>query len=241
MGFEGKSVVVMGAAAGMGEATSKEYARQGAKVLVADIDVPAATGVVEAIRSEGGTAEVHEMDLRRRADVFGTIDRAVELFGGLDVLANVGAVYPQSMIEEMTEEFWDDVLGVDLKGPLFACQAALPHLKKSHGAIVNVSSGAGFYAIPGLGAYAAAKAGLAALGRVVALEAGPTIRVNTVLPGPTATRGTGGRERPETNVPLLGRRLTPQELADVIVWVSSDAASAVNGALIRVDGGYAIL
>ena len=181
------------------------------------------------------------MDLRKRADVFGTIDAAVELFGGLDILANVGAVYPQSPVEEMTEEFWDDVLSVDLKGPLFACQAAVPHLKKSGGVIVNVSSGAGFYAIPGLAAYSAAKAGLVALGRVIALEAGPSIRLNTVLPGPTATRGTGGGERAETNVPLLGRRLQPEELADVIVWVSSDAASALNGALLRVDGGYTIL
>ncbi len=182
MSFEGKSVVVMGAGAGMGQATAKEYGRRGAKVVVADIDAPAANRVVDAIRSEGGTAEAHEMDLRKREDVFGTIDAAVELFGGLDILANVGAVYPNASVDQMSEEFWDDVLGVDLKGPLFACQAAVPHLKKSGGVIVNVSSGAAFYAIPGLAAYSAAKAGLVALGRVVALEAGPSIRLIPFCP-----------------------------------------------------------
>ena len=239
MSFEGKSVVVMGAGAGMGQATAKEYGRRGAKVVVADIDAPAANRVVDAIRSEGGTAEAHEMDLRKRKDVFGTIDAAVELFGGLDILANVGAVYPNASVDQMSEEFWDDVLGVDLKGPLFACQAAVPHLKKSGGVIVNVSSGAAFYAIPGLAAYSAAKAGLVALGRVVALEAGPSIRLNTVLPGPTLTQG--AQAVAGFALPLLGRPLDPQEIADVIVWVSSDAASALNGALLRVDAGHMIL
>ena len=179
------------------------------------------------------------MDLRKREDVFGTIDAAVELFGGLDILANVGAVYPNASVDQMSEEFWDDVLGVDLKGPLFACQAAVPHLKKSGGVIVNVSSGAAFYAIPGLAAYSAAKAGLVALGRVVALEAGPSIRLNTVLPGPTLTQG--AQAVAGFALPLLGRPLDPQEIADVIVWVSSDAASALNGALLRVDAGHMIL
>ena len=104
MSFEGKSVVVMGAGAGMGQATAKEYGRRGAKVVVADIDAPAANRVVDAIRSEGGTAEAHEMDLRKREDVFGTIDAAVELFGGLDILANVGAVYPNASVDQMSEE-----------------------------------------------------------------------------------------------------------------------------------------
>jgi NAD(P)-dependent dehydrogenase (short-subunit alcohol dehydrogenase family) len=239
MSFEGKSVVVMGSGAGMGEATAKEYGRRGAKVLVADIDASAANRVAEAIRGEGGTAEAHEMDLRSRADVFGTIDKAVGLFGGLNVLANVGAIYPNAMLDEMTEEFFDDMLAVDVKGPLFGCQAALPHLKKTHGAIVNVASGAAFYAIPGLAAYSAAKAALVALGRSVALEAGPTVRLNTVLPGPTLTQGAQAVAGFE--LPLLGRPLDPQEIADVIVWVSSDDASAVNGALLRVDAGHQIL
>jgi NAD(P)-dependent dehydrogenase (short-subunit alcohol dehydrogenase family) len=236
MGFEGKSVVVTGAGAGMGEATAVAYATRGAKVLAADIDTDAAGRVVETIRQAGGTAVLHEVDLRRRDEVFGMVDAAVDHFGAIDILANVAGIYPHVPVEDMTEEFWDNVLAVDLKGPLFACQAAVRHMKSgSGGAIVNVASGAGFYAIPGLAAYGAAKAALVSLGRSVALEAGPTIRVNTVLPGPTRKGGTG------LAVPLLGRSLQPEEIADVILWASSDAARAVNGALFRVDGAHFIL
>jgi 3-oxoacyl-[acyl-carrier protein] reductase len=237
MSFEGKSVVVTGAGAGMGEATALEYGKQGAKVLVADIDEDAASRTAESIRRGGGTAEPHQMDLRRKDDVYAMVDATVDHFGGLDVLANVGAIYPHSKVEEMTEELWDNVFAVDLKGPLFACQAALPHLKKSKGVIVNVASGAAFYGIPGLAAYSAAKAGLIAFARVLAIEAGPSIRINTVVPGPTRTQGSKG----SPPVPLYGRALDPKDIADVIVWVSSDAASAVNGALFRVDGGYMML
>jgi NAD(P)-dependent dehydrogenase (short-subunit alcohol dehydrogenase family) len=239
MSLAGRSVVVTGAGAGIGEATALAYGKQGSKVLVADINAETAGQTVSAIRNGGGIAEVHHMDLRRREDVFAMIEAAIDHFGRLDILANVGAIYPTSSLEEMTEAFWDDVLAVDLKGPLFACQAALPHMKKDGGVIVNVASGAAFYGIPGLAAYSAAKAGLVALARVVALEAGTSVRVNTVVPGPTATSNM--QPRPEIANPLLGRVLEASEIADVIVWVSSDAASVVNGALLRVDGGFMML
>jgi 3-oxoacyl-[acyl-carrier protein] reductase len=246
--FAGKSVVVVGAGSGMGEATALEYGRQGAKVLVADIDADAAGRTVDAIRGDGGTAEAHRFDLRRRDEVVAMVDAAAERFGGLDVLANVGAIYPTCPFEEMSEEFWDDLFAVDLKGPLFACQAALPHLKERGGAIVNVASGAAFYAIPGLAAYGAAKAGLVALGRVIAFEAGPKVRVNTVVPGPTLTptirAAVGDADKapiPSRAAPTLERWLEPAEIADVIVWVTSDAAGAINGAILRVDGGHYML
>lgn len=237
MSLQGKVVVVTGAGAGMGEAAALEYGRRGAHVVAADIDLEAATRTSKAVRADGGTAEARRMDLRVRQEVSDAVNGAVDAYGRLDILANVGAIYPRCQIAEMTDEFWDNVFAVDLKGPLFACQAALPHLQKSRGVIVNVASGAAFYPIAGLAAYSAAKAGLIALGRALALESGGAVRVNTVVPGPTRTQGTGG-----TNpVPLLGRSLDPKEIADVIVWVSSDAARAVNGALFRVDGGYVMI
>jgi NAD(P)-dependent dehydrogenase (short-subunit alcohol dehydrogenase family) len=247
MNLEGKSVVVTGAGSGMagsgmGEATAVAYAERGAKVLAADIDADAARRVVDAIREAGGTAVVHQVDLRHRDEVNGMIDAALDHFGTIDILANVAGIYPHVPIEDMTEEFFDNVLAVDLKGPLFACQAAVRHMKKgAGGAIVNV----------------AAKAALVALGRSVALEGGPSIRVNSVLPGPTRHVGIESRRRSgevgrpgptstplgsnEIKLPLLDRSLYAEEIADVIVWASSDAARAVNGALFRVDGGYFIL
>ncbi len=239
MSLAGKSVVVIGAGAGIGKATAQAYANEGSRVLVADIDDETAGQTVHEIRSDGGSAEAFHMDLRRKDDVFATIDAAIGHFGRLDVLANVGAIYPTAPVEEMSEEFWDDVFAVDLKGPLFACQAALPHMKKDGGVIVNVASGAAFYGIPGLAAYSAAKAGIVALTRVVALEAGTNVRVNTVVPGPTATANI--KPLPEIANPLLGRVLEAGEIADVIVWISSDAASVVNGAIFRVDGGFMML
>jgi NAD(P)-dependent dehydrogenase (short-subunit alcohol dehydrogenase family) len=242
----------------MGEAGAREYGRRGASVLVADLDGGAAERVVDVIRGDGGTAEPHQFDLRSRPEVAGMVNAAVDLFGGIDVLANVGAIYPSTRFSEMTEEFWDQVLAVDLKGPLFTMQAALPHLAEREGNIVNVASGAAFYAIPGLAAYSAAKAGLAALGRVVALESSPKVRVNTVVPGPTMTAGvqagsaaraareaqeqeSGRPETPSSRASTIGRWLDPSEIADVIVWVSSDSAAAINGALLRVDSGHVML
>ena len=223
MGFEGKSVIVVGAGSGMGEAAALEYGRRGASVLVADLNAGAAKRVVDVIRGDGGTAETFQFDLRNRPEVAGMVAAAVDLFGGVDVLANVGAIYPNAPFSEMTEEFWDNVLGVDLKGPLFTMQAALPYLQERQGNVVNVASGAAFYAIPGLAAYSAAKAGLAALGRVVALESSPTVRVNTVVPGPTLTGGVqagraarapNGRRGSRTRAEPEPRRVEPPPGAD---------------------------
>jgi NAD(P)-dependent dehydrogenase (short-subunit alcohol dehydrogenase family) len=242
--FAEKRVVVTGAGSGMGRDTALAFGRLGASVLAADLDGDAATQTVDAIREDGGTGEAHRMDLRRRDEVFGMVDAAVQRFGGVDVLVNAAGTYPVAAVADTSEELWDEVFAVDLKGPLFACQAVLPHMERSGGVIVNVASGAAFYGIRGLAAYSAAKAGLVALGRVVALEAGHGIRVNTVVPGPTATPGTQPLEvppEPPPGMPKIPRWLDPTEIADVIVWVASDAARSVNGAILRVDGGHYML
>jgi NAD(P)-dependent dehydrogenase (short-subunit alcohol dehydrogenase family) len=249
MGFEKKTVIVTGAGSGIGAATALEYGKRGAKVLVADINADTAARTAEAIRASGGTAEAHQVDLRKKNEITAMVGAAVQHFGGLDILANVGAIYPSCRFDAMSEEFWDNLFGVDLKGPLFAMQAALPHLKTSAGNIVNVASGAAFYPIAGLAAYAAAKAALVALGRVVALESAPEVRVNTVVPGPTASAGTGSSRDPSVQADAVTRKeaasiqrwLEPAEIADVIVWVSSDAAAAVNGALLRVADTHHML
>lgn len=249
MSFDSKVVIVTGAGSGMGRASALEFARQGAQVLSADINADTAEQTAAEIRDAGGQALSHSFDLRNRDEVFGMVEAAVTHFGGLDVLANVGGVSQNSSVEDTTEDFWNNIIAINARGPLFAMQAAIPHLRERRGSIVNVASGAGFYAIPGLAAYGAAKAGLAALTRVVAMETAPIIRVNTVAPGPTRSPMSTGSAPSSAAVAsdrakrgqTIDRWLDPTEIADVIVWVSSDAARAVNGAILRVDGGHHML
>ncbi len=151
-------------------------------------------------------------------------------------------------MEEVIEEFWDRMLAVDLKGPFFACQAAVQQMRAQGGGgvIVHVASGAAFIGLEGQAAYSAAKGGLVSVGRVIAVEAAPHgIRLNTVVPGRTDTPGLRalGGSIPETSdeLPANERWMRPEEIAEVIVWCSSDDARMVNGALLRVDGGWRML
>ena len=241
MRFRGKTVVVTGAGVGgMGRATAMLFAKEGANVVVADIEPDAADDAAAAITAAGGIAKPHRVDLRDRAQVFRMIDQTVDTFGGLDVLANVAGIYPHSPAGEMSEEFFDGVIAVDLKGPIFTCQAALRHMAERGGAIVNVASGAAFYGIGGLAAYSAAKAGLVAFSRVLAIEARPKVRVNVVAPGSTAHPGrdweVSTRVKIDTSeeLPLTHRWLMPSHIAEAVVWCSSPEAAAVNGAIVRV-------
>ncbi|WP_072801662.1 SDR family NAD(P)-dependent oxidoreductase [Rhodococcoides yunnanense] len=248
MSFEGKAVIVTGGGSGMGKASALSFAERGANVLVADISGDSAEKTVEEITAAGGKAYAHTFDLRDRDQVVGMIAAGVEQLGGLDVLANVGAISANQSVEEMTLEFWENMQTTNLRGNMLGMQAAIPHLRERNGSIVNVASGAAFYAVPGLAAYSASKAGLIAMGRVLAQENAPYIRVNAVLPGPTKSAMSDGVKSTAAVAAkraavgqTIGRWLDPSEIADVVVWVSSDAARAVNGALFRVDGGHHML
>ena len=245
MRFSGKAVVVTGAGAGMGRATALHYAREGARVLTADIDEGTAGKTAEEIRKAGGEATPHQVDVSAPEEARAMVQAAVRAFGRIDVLANVAGIYPSLPIDQVTEEHWDLVLGVDLKGPFFAAQAAVAQMKAQGdgGVIVNVASGAAFHPYPGLAAYSAAKGGLVAVSRTLAAEAAPYgIRVNTVVPGPTATPGLKARRAADPGSgDAISSVMTPEQIAETILWCSSDAAGMVNGALLRVDGGHRML
>jgi 3-oxoacyl-[acyl-carrier protein] reductase len=246
--FSGKVVIVTGAAAGIGRAAALRYGREGASVFAADLDQAGAEDTAATIRRDGGAARAYRVDLSSRRAAQAMVDAAVAAFGRLDVLANVAGIYPDAPVEEVDEDDWDRVLAVDLKGPFFACQAAVCQMKAQGegGAIANVASGAAFHGLRGLVAYSAAKGGVVAMSRVVAVEAAAYgVRVNTVVPGPTDTPGYRVRHTGDLDIqelpPLLGRQIAPEEIAATIVWCTSDAARALNGALVRVDGGRGIL
>jgi NAD(P)-dependent dehydrogenase (short-subunit alcohol dehydrogenase family) len=156
----------------------------------------------------------------------------------------VAAIYPRASVLEMTEDFWDKTLSINLRGAFFCCQAAIRIMvAQGSGAIVNVASGAAFRAIEGLAAYSASKAGLVGMTRVLALEfARNGVRANVVAPGHTASE-TYLASVPATRVDAIaeslvpGRFMDPEESANAIIWLCSDEASGVNGTIINVNGG----
>lgn len=244
MDVKGKRAIVTGAASGIGKATAIAFGKAGAAVALVDVNREGAEKTAAQIEESGGRTLVCPTDLTRVAEVRAMVQKVRETFGRIDALANVAAIFPRSPVVEVTEEHWDQVLGLDLRGVFFCCQEAMRVMTaQGSGAIVNVASGAAFRAIEGLVAYSAAKGGLVSMSRVMALEgARKGVRVNVVAPGHTATEGAManmGRERMAALAAQLvpGRWMEPQEIASAIVFLCSDAASGINGAILNVNGG----
>jgi NAD(P)-dependent dehydrogenase (short-subunit alcohol dehydrogenase family) len=251
--FGNRVVVVTGAAHGIGRATAHRYAEGGARVVLADLDLDGAETVAKECAERGGDALAVRFDQRSSASVADMVAAAHDRFGPVDVLANVAGIYPGAPIVETTDDLWDDVVRNNLTGVFYCCRAVLPDMRERGGAIVSVASGAAVRPLEGMAAYAASKGGLAAFSRVLALEAAPLVRVNVVAPGPTATDGVraafGGGEPPDPGTErsrldasmLLDRWGRPEEIADVIVFLTSDRASFVTGQMIHVNGGRSMM
>jgi len=253
-GFEGKVAFVTGAGGGIGRAAALAFAREGASVVVSDISEQDARETVRMIEEPGGRALAVGCDVTRSGDVKAALDQTVETFGRLDVaFNNAGVEQEPKAAAELTEEEWDRIVAVDLRGVFLCMKHEIPlMLEQGGGAIVNTSSGAGVKGFEGQAAYVAAKHGVVGLSKAAALDyARENIRINAVCPGiidtPMMDRFGGGtpegKERELAGAAAaqpIGRAGKSEEIAAAVVWLCSDAASFAVGHAMVVDGGQTV-
>lgn len=250
--FAGRVAIVTGAATGIGRATARRLAREGARVvLTTSRNRAALDATVAAIRSDGGEATGLLADASRADDAAATVATALGTFGRLDVVvANAAWFQPSAPAHRLPEDAWDRALAVDLKGVFLAAKHGIPAMLETagRGAIVNVSSINSTVHAPGLPAYSAAKGGVDALTRQLALEYGPRgIRVNAVNPGLIAVETVRALLDADPDEAAAARECVPldragdpEDVAGAIAYLASDDAAYVTGVTLPVDGGLAI-
>jgi NAD(P)-dependent dehydrogenase (short-subunit alcohol dehydrogenase family) len=247
--LEGKIALVTGGSSGIGRAASELFCREGARVVVADIDVEGGEETVRRVRDAGGEARFVRTDISRAADVAALVARVIELHGRLDCAFNNAAILGDIVsVVDHTEETWDRTFATNLKGTWLCMKHEIPPmLKQGGGAIVNVTSTAGMLVgSPFRSAYAASKAGIVSLTKGAALEyAEHGLRVNAVCPSHCRTPFLAQffELRPELEADFIaatpmGRIALPEEVAQCALWHCSDASSFVTGHVLVADGGY---
>ncbi len=242
----GRVAVITGAGSGIGAASARRFAATGARVVVSDVNDADGEAVVASITAAGGDAVYCRADVREEKDVERLMATAVERFGALHVLFNNAGIGTYAPVPELAPEIWQQVLAVNVTGVFLASRAAIPHLRRAGGgAIVNTASISGLFGDYGLAAYNASKGAVVTLTKCMAIDhARDNIRVNALCPGPIDTpllrqvldAMPGIAAAYDACVPM-GRIGTPEEVADVALFLASDAARFVTGTTLVVDGG----
>ena len=243
LGLVGRTAVVTGAGNGIGAATARIFAQAGAQLALLDRDAAGVTRTAEEIGLAGGEALAFTVDVTDRFAVDRLLDRVAEEWGRIDVVVNNAGIVRDAVIEDVTEEEWEETLDVNLRGAMVVTRAAVPHmLERGSGRILSASSLVARNGNYGQTAYAASKAGLIGMTRVWARELGPRgITANVVAPGFIDTDMVKSVppkvvEQFRARIPA-GRLGRPEEVANVYLFLASDLASFINGAVVGVDGG----
>jgi NAD(P)-dependent dehydrogenase (short-subunit alcohol dehydrogenase family) len=242
--FEGRSVLVTGAASGIGRATALRLAQEGASLVLADVDDAGLSQTAERCE-DAGAVHTHACDVADEGSVAELVARAVDDLGGLDVLCNVAGILAFEDFRSTTLEQWNRILAVNLTGTFLVCREALPHLLERGGNIVNTASTAALAGHPWTAPYSASKGGVLALSLTLAVEFGKLgVRCNVVAPGSIETPIQDAFRLPEgADAKLLHRIMAldkmrgPETVAGAIAFLASDDGAHVNGEVLRVDGG----
>lgn len=253
MRLPSKRVVVTGGASGIGRAICELFAREGASIVIGDLDVAGGQETVARIVNAGGKADFLATDVSQETDVKRLIDHAAASLGGIDIVMNNAAAFVFGKVEDVTMADWEKVMGVNVIGSANMVRFALPHLKNSQaGSVVIMASVSSFVAAPAFVPYNTSKGALLQLTRSLAMDLGEHgIRVNCVCPGAIYTPATerhlefDGRSREEfmaeeANASFFKRQGTPEEVANAALFLASDEASFVTGTSLVVDGGATV-
>ncbi|MFG2357939.1 SDR family NAD(P)-dependent oxidoreductase [Streptomyces sp. NPDC048521] len=242
--FTGRTALITGAASGIGAATAVRLAAEGAAVVLADIAEERGAALAERITEDGGSAKFVAADVAAEGD-WARLVAAAHTYGPVDVLVSNAYTVDVTPAHRMTLASWQRQLDVDLTGSFLGFRAVLPDLRERHGSVVLTSSVHAHKGIPGHPAYAAAKGALLSLCGQLAVEYGPEVRVNAVVPGPILTAAwdrVPEEDRERSVAETAARRFgTPEEVAAAIAFLAADEASYITGTSLVVDGGWSVV
>ncbi|MDD4900740.1 MAG: SDR family NAD(P)-dependent oxidoreductase [Patescibacteria group bacterium] len=250
MSLKNKIAIVTGAGQGIGRGIALALAKEGAKVVVSDINLENCEKVAKEIKKLGAKALSVQCDVSRKAAVQQLFAKTAEGFGGLDILVNNAGIFPFVPFKDMAEADWDKVMAVNLKSVFFCSQEAIK-IMPEQGRIINISSVAAFIGFEGLVHYCSSKGGINAMIRALALELAPKkITVNAVAPGAIDTPGASQPDQPRTAAEAakkqtvamipLARMGEPEDIANAVVFLASEKSSYITGQTIIVDGGWTL-